>query len=77
MEELAQTRQEYTDQRDLCAAQLQELHDEQAQYETGESQLPPQSQVDYAAVQVKRHVNMFDCYEIIHLQRMLCLKTVG
>ncbi len=53
MEELAQTRQQYTTQRDLCAAQLQELHEEQAQYETEQSQMPPPSQVDYAALQVQ------------------------
>ena len=52
MEKLAQTRQEYTSQRDLCAAQLQELHDEQAQYEAEQSQMPQSSQVDYTAVQV-------------------------
>ncbi len=52
MEELAQTRQQYTTQRDLCAAQLQELHEEQAQYETEQLQMPPPSQVDYAALQV-------------------------
>ncbi|KAL0053577.1 hypothetical protein WJX82_007837 [Trebouxia sp. C0006] len=53
MEELAHTRQQYTTQRDLCAAQLQELHKEQAQYETEQSQMPPPSQVDYAALQVE------------------------
>lgn len=52
MEQLAQTRQQYTTQRDLCAAQLQELHEQQAQYEAEESQMPPLSQVDYAALQV-------------------------
>ncbi|DBA79147.1 TPA: hypothetical protein ACH3X1_008982 [Trebouxia sp. C0004] len=53
MEELVQTRQQYTTQRDLCAAQLQELHEEQAQYETEQSQMPPPLQVDYAALQVE------------------------
>lgn len=53
MEELAQTRQQYTTQRDLCAAQLQELHEEQARYETEQSQMPHPSQVDYAALQVQ------------------------
>ena len=65
MEQLAQTRQEYTSQRDLCAAQLQELHDEQAQYEIEQSQMPCPSQIDYAVVQVQ-------CMHALHDACRLC-----
>lgn len=52
IEELSQVRQEYTSQRDQCAAQLQELDDEQAAYELEQAQMPPPSGIDYMALQV-------------------------
>lgn len=52
IEELSQARQEYTTQRDQCAAQLQELDDEQAAYELEQAQIPPPSGIDYVALQV-------------------------
>ena len=53
MEALSQTRQEYNSQRDVCAAQLQQLHDEQAEYEAEQAQMRPPSTIDYGALQVK------------------------
>ena len=52
IEELSQARQDYTSQRDQCAAQLQELDDEQAAYELEQAQMPPPSGIDYMALQV-------------------------
>lgn len=52
IEELSQARQEYTSQRDQCAAQLQELDDEQAAYELEQAEMPLPSGIDYVALQV-------------------------
>ena len=52
IDKLSHTRQEYTSMRDQCAAQLQQLDDEQAAYELEQAQLPQPSGVDYAALQV-------------------------
>ncbi|KAL3150583.1 hypothetical protein ABBQ32_000393 [Trebouxia sp. C0010 RCD-2024] len=51
VDKLSHTRQQYTSQRDQCAAQLQQLDDEQAAYELEQAQLPQPSVVDYAALQ--------------------------
>ena len=56
IDELASTRQEYTKQRDLCAAEMQELDNEQAEYELEQSQMPAPSGIDYAALQVRAGV---------------------
>lgn len=52
VEELSHSRQEYTSQRDQCAAQLQELDNEQAAHELEQAQMPMPSGIDYAALQV-------------------------
>lgn len=54
MEDIAQARQLFTAQRDGCAAQLDALAEEEAEYaqEQQQQQLPNADLADYAALQV-------------------------
>lgn len=60
VDNLSHTRQEYTSQRDQCAAQLQQLNDEQAAYELEQAQMPQPSGEDYATLQVCAWVSSAD-----------------